>query len=340
MAFYGIHAQDNGKYLFTCANEAGKDSCKGQITVLLPPFWTKPFPERCIKDGRELSLLAMVDGKPTPTVEIFKDDEKIETNDYRQVYYDGNRRAYIVYIEKASHNKKRSDKGMYKAIAKNDVGVSEMSVFVDAFEPPIIVEPLVDTEAPHHGVHEIKGKVWGKPMPEVKFKREGFELRNDANYKITSDKDGNWTLAMDDVLPMMHGNYSMMARNSSGQVECSAHFTVKTAPIWLKPPEDLEVRESTRARFEFKVQACPLPEFEFAFNGTPISPGPEYSVDKNHDKKLYALNVLKAFLKDEGEYTFKAKNEIGECEGTAVLRVQHKPEIVTHVEKVRSHCVT
>ena len=82
------------------------------------PSFTAPLTDRSIEDSSAARFDVRVRGKPTPTVTWFKDGKKISGEQFPHIKVLQERDLFSILITEG----KFEDAGMYKVVAKNDLG--------------------------------------------------------------------------------------------------------------------------------------------------------------------------------------------------------------------------
>lgn len=122
--------EDAGTYKCIAENEEGQVSCKAALAVkevVSEPVFETEQEAAPVKvgEGDVVSLNAVVKGKPEPTVDWYKDDEKLrETSRLKMDAKDGEHSLIILEA-------KPEDSGIYKCEAKSKGGKAEKTFDVD-----------------------------------------------------------------------------------------------------------------------------------------------------------------------------------------------------------------
>ncbi|XP_062908318.1 myosin light chain kinase, smooth muscle-like isoform X1 [Mobula hypostoma] len=92
-------------------------------------------------------------------------------------------------------------------------------------------------------------------------------------------------------------------------------------PYFSKTFEDIEVIESSAARFDCKIEGYPDPEVIWYKDEQPIKESRHYQIEYDEDGNC-SLLISDVSTRDDGKYTCKAINSLGEATWTAELIVQ------------------
>lgn len=95
-------------------------------------------------------------------------------------------------------------------------------------KPPTFTEPLQPVTAVEGSKLTLRCVVTGSPVLDIKWYREGRELRPTRDFKPSYDiQTGEATLTIPEVFPDDHGTYSCTAVNKFGKDATTAMLTVK-----------------------------------------------------------------------------------------------------------------
>jgi len=94
------------------------------------------------------------------------------------------------------------------------------------------------------------------------------------------------------------------------------------APVFTTPLRDVAIREGQRAHFECRIIPVSDPNLkvEWLHNGQPIKQGSRFH--EGLDFGFVSLDIMYCYPEDEGQYTCRATNALGQAVISANLRVQ------------------
>ncbi|XP_038047068.1 myosin light chain kinase, smooth muscle-like isoform X2 [Patiria miniata] len=172
-------------------------------------------------------------------------------------------------------------------------------------------------------------QIIGHPIPEVTWFQDDEVLCPCQDVKMTFD--GRTTfMIIAAAYPEDSGQYTCQIYNGlGGRLNCSAHLKVKkikSRKLVPKPPEftevfhDRTVAEGTEVKFECRIRGNPKPKVAWLFNNKELKQSPDFLFFRKHN--LYVLHIVEAFPEDEGEYTCRAFNSVGESQWSAELFVE------------------
>ncbi|KAM4688626.1 obscurin [Discoglossus pictus] len=206
--------------------------------------------------------------------------------------------------------------------------------------------------------------VIGKPMPTVRWFKDGKVIEEDDHYMINEDQEGCHQLIITAVIPTDMGVYRCLAENRMGvsstkaelrvdltssdydtaeATETSSYFSaqgyisreqegVESAtekeqlPQVLEELRDLLVAPGTPlAKFEIKVKGYPRPRVYWFRDGQPIHASDRMLITDK--KKLHSLEILNVTKEDAGEYSTYISNSSGSAYSSARLVVKGPEEL-------------
>uniref|UniRef100_A0A8C9J498 Myosin light chain kinase, smooth muscle n=1 Tax=Panthera tigris altaica TaxID=74533 RepID=A0A8C9J498_PANTA len=181
----------------------------------------------------------------------------------------------------------------------------------------------------------LQCSVQGIPVPQITW------LLNEQpiQYAHSSCEAGVAELHIQDALPEDDGIYTCLAKNTLGQVSCSARVTVHekksdrksgyllpaapskpVAPLFLQGLSDLKVMDGSQVTMTVQVSGNPPPEVIWFHNGNEIQESEDFHFEQRGTR--HSLCIQEVFPEDTGTYTCEAWNSAGEVRTQAVLMVQ------------------
>lgn len=238
----GASSEDEGKYICTATNPAGKsirtytlniDGAKskpvgsGQIEEGISPprvvDRTEQEPSFDVSDDGDVKLEVQFSGEPE--IEWTKDGQPIQESNHFQIQSRAGVQTLV--IKGATPD----DKGLYKCTASNKAGMSWKTFTVDfegkesdhpdnipsELERPSFVEDntVVPFEVTDKGDVKLEARVQGNPKPEVEWDKDEIPLEDNEHISITS-KDDLHTLLIQNPTVDDKGTYTLTATNEAG----------------------------------------------------------------------------------------------------------------------------
>ncbi|XP_049437094.1 neural cell adhesion molecule L1-like protein isoform X1 [Epinephelus fuscoguttatus] len=314
-----VDGRDQGRYMCTAQNYAGKAVHYFDVIVEEPPKWlTEPPQSQLTVIGSDVHIKCSVSGKPPPDItwrrngEIFRDDP----NSNRRVFDD------TVVL----HNAVAEDSAVYQCEASNSHGsvLANINILVMNMAPRILTGDYEEYAVVLGGNITMNCSVFGSPPPTI------FWARDESPETI----EGERFFALGGSLRIISaekndsGKYVCVASNAEGKSAVTAVLDVKDPTKIVFPPQDMQIVSGTTA--QLMCQA----EYDKSLRGSfevvwrkdgeeiPLSfeGNSRYAVD---DDMLQIMNVN---LSDQGVYTCIARTSLDEDSATALFTVLDVPD--------------
>ncbi|XP_068215232.1 uncharacterized protein [Palaemon carinicauda] len=313
------------------------------VEVMAPPNFTKKLSDCTAQEGSSYQLEATVEGNPLPVVSWAKDGTCVdESPDYVITYNNGDciLRFEEVFLE---------DQAEYSCKATNDLGEdhtkAKLSVAaVELSERPKFTMTLSNVMARAGQKFKLECHVTGTPTPTVAWFHNSKPVKETPDCKISFDGQ-IVTLVMSEAFPKNAGVYTVVAKNSAGEAQCSANVSVKgriptetsdsevTSDVDVEPVKptiqlalkDTSVKEGKSARLDCVIVGQPEPEVIWYHDDTPVKESNDFKLLFHGDR--CSLIIQEAFLEDSGIYRVVAMNSAGEASTACFLNVEPEPEM-------------
>lgn len=207
-------------------------------------------------------------------------------------------------------------------------------------------------------------KMWGAPVPEVTWEKDGKKLNDifeSAHFSV-SDQDGGWfQLKIYRTRMPDKGVYTCRAVNCHGEALAGAVLLVEPVPereeskmsnghtnsqwspkhrggrlslsrVIDEPPvraskaKKFAVAEGKHAKFRCFVTGKPKPEIIWRKDGVPLEPGRRHLIFEDREG-YYTLKVLYCKVQDTGLYVCAASNALGNTLSAVHLSVKGRREL-------------
>ncbi|XP_022253053.1 hemicentin-2-like isoform X1 [Limulus polyphemus] len=237
-----------------------------------------------------------------------------------------------------------SHEGEYFCQAENSLGRGvPSSVYLTVQEPPSVLlslRPQVVKEDGDEGF-SITCKARGKPKPLVRWLRNGKEITDNSEFfrvDTTSHLEDNDAFSVQSTLyfdgpqkrdtslsPSDRGRYSCVFENGVGEpARSEMNLRIKHSPIVRHTYNRVAFDVSETAILQCKMQAYPLPSFEWFYKGRIVDNYGSYSTnvtDLGDDVYVGILSIKDIRTSDFGDYTCRAWNQVGDDEKTIIKLV-------------------
>ncbi|XP_074832785.1 roundabout homolog 3 isoform X11 [Carettochelys insculpta] len=277
-----------------------------------------------VSKGEPATLNCKAEGRPAPTIEWYKDGERVETDredprSHRMLLPSGS----LFFLRIVHGRRSKPDEGVYTCVARNYLGEAvshnaslEVAILRDDFRqvPGDVVvaagEPAVLECVPPRG----------HPEPTISWKKDGVRI---------SDKDERVTIRGGKLM-MSHarksdaGTYVCVATNMVGERDSEpAQLVVFERPTFLRRPTNQVVLAEDTVDFHCEVQGDPVPMARWRKEEGELPRG-RAEIQSNNSLRLSRVGA-----EDEGTYTCVAENSVGKSEASGSLSVHVPPQLVT-----------
>ncbi|XP_025192239.1 obscurin isoform X4 [Melanaphis sacchari] len=206
--------EDSGKYTCEISNESGKNTSEGMLLVKCPPIFETPLTDtKAVEGDTNVEFTVKLNSYPKSSIQWFREEEEItETTTEFTCFEDGDN--YKLIIKEA----KTKLAGTYKCRATNEIGTYDSEATLTVMSQPTFKKELRDMEVTEGGMLKLQVTCYGSPTPEIKWFKDGKEVRSDAHIKISKDKKRveNFSLTVNLVKVEDGGEYEVRATNEMG----------------------------------------------------------------------------------------------------------------------------
>uniref|UniRef100_A0A674NNH3 Roundabout, axon guidance receptor, homolog 1 (Drosophila) n=1 Tax=Takifugu rubripes TaxID=31033 RepID=A0A674NNH3_TAKRU len=285
-----------------------------------PPRIVEHPSDLIVSKGEPATLNCKAEGRPSPTVEWYKDGERVETDrdnprSHRMLLPTGS----LFFLRIVHGRRSKPDDGSYVCVARNYLGQAishnaslEVAILRDDFrQNPVDVMVAVGEPA----VLECQPPR-GHPEPTISWRRDGANL-DDRDERITI-RSGK--LMITNTKKSDAGKYICVGTNMVGERESeTAELTVLERPTFVKRPRSVVVLAEESVKFHCAVQGDPVPTVRWRKDDSDLPKG-RFEILEDH-----TLNIRQVTSADEGSYTCVVENMVGKSEASATLTVHVPP---------------
>uniref|UniRef100_A0A7N8XTF5 Roundabout homolog 1-like n=1 Tax=Mastacembelus armatus TaxID=205130 RepID=A0A7N8XTF5_9TELE len=285
-----------------------------------PPRIVEHPSDLIVSKGEPATLNCKAEGRPTPTVEWYKDGERVETDrdnprSHRMLLPSGS----LFFLRIVHGRRSKPDDGSYVCVARNYLGQAishnaslEVAILRDDFrQNPVDVMVAVGEPA----VLECQPPR-GHPEPTISWRKDGATL-DDRDERITI-RSGK--LMITNTRKSDAGKYICVGTNMVGERESEiAELTVLERPTFVKRPSSVVVLADESVEFHCVVQGDPVPTVRWRKDDSDLPKG-RFEILEDH-----TLVVRQVTSSDEGSYTCVVENMVGKSEASATLTVHVPP---------------
>ncbi|XP_018420522.1 PREDICTED: roundabout homolog 2 isoform X8 [Nanorana parkeri] len=288
-----------------------------------PPRIVEHPSDVIVSKGEPTTLNCKAEGRPVPTIEWYKDLERVETDkddprSHRMLLPSGS----LFFLRIVHGRRSKPDEGSYVCVARNYLGEAmsrnaslEVALLRDDFRlnPTDVVvaagEPaILECQPPR-----------GHPEPTIYWKKD--KVRIDDKDERISIRGGK--LMISNTRKSDAGMYTCVGTNMVGERDSDpAELTVFERPTFVRKPVNQVVLEDETVEFRCSVLGDPQPTVRWKKDDADLPRG-RYDI-----KDDYTLRIKKAASIDEGTYTCISENRVGKIEAAATLTVRAPPQFV------------
>ncbi|XP_031152268.1 roundabout homolog 2 isoform X4 [Sander lucioperca] len=273
-----------------------------------------------VSKGEPATLNCKAEGRPAPSIEWYKDGERVETDkddprSHRMLLPSGS----LFFLRIVHGRRSKPDEGVYTCVARNYLGEAisrnaslDVAILRDDFRqaPSDVVvaagEPAVLECVPPRG----------HPEPTVSWKRNN--VRVSAKDERMSMHGGK--LMISHTMKSDAGMYVCVGTNMVGERDSDpAELVVYERPVLVRRPVNQVVMEEETVDFLCEVHGDPPPTVRWRREEGELPRG-RFEIRNGN-----SLHLFRVKEQDEGTYTCTSENSVGKTEASAMLQVHVGP---------------
>ncbi|XP_051254702.1 roundabout homolog 2 isoform X5 [Dicentrarchus labrax] len=273
-----------------------------------------------VSKGEPATLNCKADGRPTPTIEWYKDGERVETDkddprSHRMLLPSGS----LFFLRIVHGRRSKPDEGVYTCVARNYLGEAisrnaslDVAILRDDFRqaPSDVVvaagEPAVLECVPPRG-HPEPTVSWKRNNARVSTKDERISMRG-GKLMISNTRKND------------AGMYVCVGTNMVGERDSDpAELVVYERPVLVRRPVNQVVMEEDTVDFLCEVHGDPAPTVRWRREEGELPRG-RFEIRNGNSLRLFRVKE-----QDEGTYTCTSENSVGKTEASAMLQVHVGP---------------
>ncbi|XP_074535165.1 roundabout homolog 2 isoform X2 [Halichoeres trimaculatus] len=277
-----------------------------------------------VSKGEPATLNCKAEGRPPPSIEWYKDGERVETDkddprSHRMLLPSGS----LFFLRIVHGRRSKPDEGVYTCVARNYLGEAisrnaslDVATLRDDFRqaPSDVVvaagEPAVLECVPPRG----------HPEPTVSWKRNNVRvIAKDDRVSMRGGK-----LMISHTRKSDAGMYVCVGTNMVGERDSDpAELVVYERPVLVRRPVNQVVMEEDTVDFLCEVHGDPAPTVRWRREEGELPRG-RFEIRNGNSLRLFRVKE-----QDEGTYTCTSENSVGKTEASAMLQVHVPPQIAT-----------
>uniref|UniRef100_A0A8D3BN76 Roundabout, axon guidance receptor, homolog 2 (Drosophila) n=1 Tax=Scophthalmus maximus TaxID=52904 RepID=A0A8D3BN76_SCOMX len=291
-----------------------------------PPRIVEHPSDLIVSKGEPATLNCKAEGRPTPTVEWYKDGERVETDrdnprSHRMLLPSGS----LFFLRIVHGRRSKPDDGSYVCVARNYLGEAvsrnaslEVALLRDDFrqnpqDAVVAVGETASLECQAPRGHPEPTTFWRKDKARLDLKDDRVTVRG-GKLTISNTKKSDT------------GTYVCVATNMVGERESEkAQLSVFERPVFVQRPVNQVVLVDESVEFRCQVHGDPPPTLRWKKEDVDI---PRGRYDIRYEKEDFLLRIKKASASDQGTFTCLAENRVGKVEASAYLTIREAPQFV------------
>ncbi|XP_030648056.1 roundabout homolog 2-like [Chanos chanos] len=304
-----------------------------------PPRIVEHPSDLIVSKGEPATLNCKAEGRPTPTVEWYKDGERVETDrdnprSHRMLLPSGS----LFFLRIVHGRRSKPDDGSYVCVARNYLGEAvshnaslEVALLRDDFRqnPQDVVVAVGEAATlecqPPRG-HPEPTTFWRKDKARLDLKDDRITIRG-GKLTISNTRKSD------------SGMYVCVATNMVGERDSEmAQLSVFEKPTFVRRPVNQVVLVDESVELRCQGQGDPSPSLRWRKDDVDV---PRGRYETKYDKDDFVLRIKKVAVGDQGMFTCVAENRVGKVEASATLTVRARPvEAPQFVVRPRDQIVT
>ena len=280
------------------------------------PEVIKPAETVEVEEGKPARIECQISGQPKPTVEWFKDSERVKES--KRIRPESDNETLSLNFKETELD----DEGEYKCVARNEFGSasSQAELLVnEAGAKPEFKEKMKNVSVQEGQKARFDVLVTGSPPPEVDWVKGDDKLEDAGRFALLDNEEkGSFSLIIEDVKPEDSGKYECIAFNELGEVSCKANLAVEEtviAPEFAEQAESAPILVEEGGDIDLNVllkRGKPEPQVQWLKDDKPVKLDEHLDVGINED--THSLKIRGAVPSDSGLYKFKVSSKAGSLE--------------------------
>ncbi|XP_073903349.1 hemicentin-1 isoform X3 [Castor canadensis] len=310
--------EDAGRYTCVATNAAGETQQHTQLHVHEPPSLEdagKVLNETVVVNS-PIQLECKAAGSPLPVITWYKDSHPLLGSSSITFL----NRGQIIDIESAQV----SDAGIYKCVAINSAGATELFYSLQIHVPPSISGSSNMVAVVVNNLVRLECEARGIPAPSLTWLKDGSPVSSFTNgIQVLS---GGRILVLTSAQISDTGKYTCVAVNAAGEKQRDINLRVygeTFPPNIMGEEQNVSVVISQAVTLLCQSDAVPPPTLTWLKDGRPLLKKPGLTVSENES----VLKIEDAQVQDTGRYTCEARNVAGKTEKNYNVNILVPPSI-------------
>ncbi|XP_061385571.1 obscurin isoform X3 [Danaus plexippus] len=329
LVFQHVKPEDAGLYTCVAKTSTGNISCSAELTVQGAVNYLHREPQKpelviehreaVVSSGGSAILELVCKGYPKPTV-VFKHDGKVVEADARHKFLHEDDESMSLVIK----NVCEADAGVYHISAENDLGEDTTTVNLVVKAAPRIKKKIENQSCMAGSTHEVIIEVEGTPAPELKFFKDGVEIKSSERVRIVKESEELYKIIINDCKLTDTGSYSVVATNEVNQCSDFWQWHVSSPPRVIKKiGEERICNEKETVTLTVETEADPAPTVTWYKDKVELKEST--AVKMSSKGQAHSLVISSAARADSGEYSCEVRNTLGSTSDSCSVNVRRGP---------------
>ncbi|KAM5295479.1 hemicentin-1 isoform 1-T1 [Glossophaga mutica] len=307
--------EDAGRYTCVATNAAGEAQQHILLHVHEPPGLEdagKMLNETVVVNN-PIQLECKATGNPLPVITWYKDNHPLSGSTSVTFL----NRGQVIDIESAQI----TDAGIYKCVAINSAGATELFYSLQVHVPPSISGSSSTVAVVVNNLVRLECEARGIPAPSLTWLKDGSPVSGFASgIQVLS---GGRILALTSAQISDTGRYTCVAVNAAGEKQRDIDLRVYVPPNIAGEEQNVSVLISQAVELLCQSDAVPSPTLSWLKDSRPLLKKPGLSISRNGS----VLKIEDAQVQDTGRYTCEATNVAGKTERNYNVNILVPPSI-------------
>ncbi|XP_012495412.1 PREDICTED: hemicentin-1-like, partial [Propithecus coquereli] len=265
--------EDAGRYTCVATNAAGETQQHIQLHVHEPPRLEdagKVLNETVVENS-PVQLECKAAGNPPPVITWYKENRPLSASASMSFL----NRGQILAIESAQV----SDAGLYKCVAINSAGATELFYSLQVHVPPSISGSSDMVAVVVNNLVRLECEARGLPAPSLTWLKDGSPVSSFANgIQVLS---GGRILALTSAQISDTGTYTCVAVNAAGEKQRDIDLRVYAPPNIMGEEQNVSVVIGQAVELLCQSDAIPTPTLTWLKDGRHLLKKPSLSISEN-----------------------------------------------------------
>ncbi|XP_029048165.2 obscurin-like isoform X4 [Osmia bicornis bicornis] len=338
LVFQHVKPEDAGLYTCVAQTSTGNISCSAELTVqgAVNQLMKDPEKPRLESEtrhseasiGGSAMLELQIRGYPKPDIKWTKDGQEIVAGGrYKYLWEDEESMSLVIKKVTAK------DAGVYTVRAKNELGEDTTQIELIVKSAPKIIKKQGDLTGIIEETTTMTVQIEATPAPEVKWYKDGQEIKEDNRISITKEENDTYKLTISNSRLDDAGSYSIVARNEVNQTTEIWRCKVISPPKMRKKlgePQILDEGDTLTLFVEIESQVPT--NITWYKDGQVISQDSRIKMIQEGGR--YILKITGTVGEDAGIYKAEITSEHGVISDETKIQVRGTPRFKTKMNDV------